>query len=201
MSTPDAESQRGSAAEWEPDIGPDVPGGGPGAGPGAEARPGAGAGPGSEAGPGAGSEGGPGSGPGARPVPEPSDAELQAAWEEQLKHVSVLDILVQTAVSLVNLAGRRLGLGPDGDAERDLDEVRSAIDAVRALVPVLEKSDIGPTMKPLRDALSSLQFEYAKLRGAAGGGAATAAEPASPATPPTSPAAPDAASRLWVPGR
>jgi hypothetical protein len=180
MSTSDFESQSGSAAEWEPEIGPDAgPQVGPDAGP--------------QAGPDAGPQGG------SRPAPEPSDAEIQAAWEEQLKHVSVLDVLVQTAVTLVNLAGRRLGLGPDGDAERDLDEVRSAIDAVRALVPVLEKSDIGPTMKPLRDALSSLQFEYAKLRGAAGGGAA-AAEPASP-TAPAAPAAPDAASRLWVPGR
>jgi hypothetical protein len=183
MSTSDFESQSGSAADWEPDVSPET---GPGAWPGAE----------SQADPGA----------GGRPVPEPSDAEVQAAWEEQLKHVSVLDVLVQTAVTLVNLAGRRLGLGPDGDAERDLDEVRSAIDAVRALVPVLEKSDIGPTMKPLRDALSSLQFEYAKLRGAAGGGAADATPAAStgtdrPTTPPAASGGADAASRLWVPGR
>jgi hypothetical protein len=130
--------------------------------------------------------------------PEPTEEELQAAWEEQLKHITVTDVLVQTAVSLVNLAGRRLGLGPDGEAERDLDEVRDAIDAVRALVPVLERSDIGPTMKPLRDALSSLQFEYAKLAPkAAAGGPGASAETGSQAPP----AAPDQPSRLWVPGR
>jgi hypothetical protein len=107
----------------------------------------------------------------------------------------VTDILVQTAVSLVNLAGRRLGLGPDGPQERDLDEVRDGIDAIRALVPVLERGDIGPTMKPLRDALAQLQLEYAKL---APRGAGAAAPPVGP--PP--PAAPEpAASRLWVPGR
>jgi len=131
-------------------------------------------------------------------VPEPTEEELQAAWEEQLKQITVTDILVQTAVSLVNLAGRRLGLGPDGETERDLEEVRNGIDGVRALVPVLERSDIGPTMKPLRDALSSLQFEYAKLapKGTGGGPGATT-EPASQAPP----AAPDQPSRLWVPGR
>ncbi len=131
--------------------------------------------------------------------PEPTEEELQAAWEEQLKHITVTDILVQTAVSLVNLAGRRLGLGPEGEAERDLEEVRDAIDAVRALVPVLERSDIGPTMKPLRDALSSLQFEYAKLAPkAASGAAGTSAESE---TQPPPPAAADQPSRLWVPGR
>jgi len=135
---------------------------------------------------------------GTEPAGDPTEEELQAAWEEQLKHITVTDILVQTAVSLVNLAGRRLGLGPDGEAERDLEEVRNAIDAVRGLVPVLERSDIGPTMKPLRDALSSLQFEYAKLAPkVAGGGSATTAEPGSP----TPPSAPDQPSRLWVPGR
>ena len=53
--------------------------------------------------------------------PPPTEEELQAAWEEQLKNITVTDILVQTAVSLVNLAGRRLGLGPDGSQERDLE--------------------------------------------------------------------------------
>ena len=137
---------------------------------------------------------------GGQPVPEPTDEELQAAWEEQLKHITVTDILVQTAVSLVNLAGRRLGLGPgaEGEAERDLEEVRNAIDAVRGLVPVLERSDIGPTMKPLRDALSSLQFEYAKL---APKGSTPASGLAGDPAGQTPPAGPDQPSRLWVPGR
>jgi hypothetical protein len=132
--------------------------------------------------------------PDSTPPPGPADEELQRAWEEQLKTITVTDILVQTAVSLVNLAGRRLGLGPDGAQERDLDEVRDAIDAVRALVPVLERGEVGPTLKPLRDALSQLQLEYAKLAPKAPGGGAP---PASPKPP----AGPDPASRLWVPGR
>jgi hypothetical protein len=143
---------------------------------------------------------------GAPAGPEPTEAELQAAWEEQLKNITVTDILVQTAVSLVNLAGRRLGLGPEGVAERDLDEVRDGIDAIRALVPVLERGDVGPTLKPLRDALAQLQLEYARLApkgtgsGAGGSGAAGEGTAPSPAPPPP-PVGPDPASRLWVPGR
>ncbi|MEA2299074.1 MAG: hypothetical protein QOF77_2010 [Solirubrobacteraceae bacterium] len=133
--------------------------------------------------------------------PEPTEEEMRAAWEEQLRHITVADVLVQTAVSLVNLAGRRLGLGPDGEAERDLAQVRDAIDAVRALTPVLERADGPETLKPLRDALSQLQLEYAKL--------APGAPPAPPSPPPAAgsqPAEPGTGSapssgRLWVPGR
>ncbi len=133
--------------------------------------------------------------------PEPTEEELRAAFEEQLRHITVADVLIQTAVSLVNLAGRRLGLGPDGEEERDLAQVRDAIDGVRGLMPVLERYDSPETLKPLRDAIAQLQVEYARL-------ARAGAAPAPPPPPP--PGAPDpvaeagpakAASRLWVPGR
>jgi hypothetical protein len=129
--------------------------------------------------------------------PEPTEEELRA-FEEQLRHVTVSDVLIQTVVSLVNLAGRRLGLGPGGEAERDLAQVRDGIDAVRALMPVLERYDSPETLKPLRDAVAQLQLEYA--RQASG----------SPPPPPPPPAAtqtgpekgpPPPSGRLWVPGR
>jgi hypothetical protein len=127
--------------------------------------------------------------------PEPTEEELRAAFEEQLRHITVPDVLIQTAVSLVNLAGRRLGLGPGGEEERDLAQVRDAIDSVRALMPILERYDSPETLKPLRDAIAQLQVEYAKLAKAGG---------APPPPPPPAPAAPEpgpAAGRLWVPGR
>ena len=136
-----------------------------------------------------------------QPEPEPTEEELRAAWEEQLRHITVADVLVQTAVSLVNLAGRRLGLGPDGAAERELPQVRDAIDAVRGLIPVLERSEAPESLKPLRDALAQMQLEYAKQ--APGSPAASAPPP-----PPGQPAQPGAGTgqapgsgRLWVPGR
>ena len=68
---------------------------------------------------------------------------------------------IQTAVSLINLGGRRLGLSPGAEDERDLEQVSDAIDAVRGLMPVLERRaarEIGP----LRDALAQLQMAYAR---------------------------------------
>ena len=41
---------------------------------------------------------------------QPSEEELRAALEEQMKKITVEDVLLQTVVTLVNLAGRRLGL-------------------------------------------------------------------------------------------
>ena len=160
------------------------------------------------------------------PAEEPSEAELRAAWEEQLRVLTPADVIVQTAVSLISLAGRRLGLEPGTEDERDLDQVRDAIDGARALLPVLERGEGGQTLGPLREAIAALQLEYAKLAGAAagaagaggsgvaGGGASGAAgaartPPAAPPRPsqtPETPPADDGAGpaqrhgRLWVPG-
>ncbi|MDP8943412.1 MAG: hypothetical protein M3N16_04750, partial [Actinomycetota bacterium] len=74
-----------------------------------------------------------------QPPREPTEAELAAAFEEQLRQVRVQDVLVQTVVTLVNLAGRRLGLGapPDAAGEKDLEQARLAIEGTRALLPLL----------------------------------------------------------------
>ncbi len=95
---------------------------------------------------------------------EPGEDELRAAWEEQLRRLTPADVIVQTVVSLINLAGRRLGLaGPDA-GERDLEQARDGIDGARALLPVLERREAPQTLAPLREALSALQLEYAPRR-------------------------------------
>ncbi len=141
----------------------------------------------------------------ARPAGEgaPSDEEMRRAYEEELARVSVAEIVVQTAVSLVNLAGIRLGLagapGGDGGAARDLDQARDAIDAVRGLMPVVERH-VGPNARSLRDALSQLQIAYAReagaappgageMPGSAAGDAGASGAPGAPATEPPSPGA------------
>jgi hypothetical protein len=105
---------------------------------------------------------------------QPSDEELRAALEEQMRRIRVEDVLVQTAVTLVNLAGRRMGLAtPDGEREEttDLGQARLAIDATRALVPLLPPEP----QEPIRDALSQLQLAFA--RESRGAGEAPAAPP------------------------
>jgi hypothetical protein len=95
---------------------------------------------------------------------EPSEDELRAALEEQMRRITVQDVLIQTVVTLINLGGRRLGLaGPPEEAgEKDVEQGRLAIEGARALLPLLPQEQLGP----VRDALSQLQMAYASLASA-----------------------------------
>jgi hypothetical protein len=136
---------------------------------------------------------------------QPSEAELRAAWEEQLRLLQPADVIVQAVVSLVSLAGRRLGVEPGTEQERDLSQVRDAIDGARALMPVLERSEDPANLRSLRDALSGLQMEYAKLAGspaapAEPSGAETPAAPAPEEDEKGGPGPAQRSGRLWIPG-
>ncbi len=121
---------------------------------------------------------------------EPTEEEVRAALEAELKRVTVDDVLLQTAVSLINLGGRRAGLVPGTEDERDLAQVQAAIDSVSALLPILERRG-REEVRPIRDALSQLQMAYAQQQGAAPGGE----------EPPKRDDPPPARGRLWVPGQ
>jgi hypothetical protein len=145
----------------------------------------------------------------------PTEEELRAAYEAELKRIRVDDVIVQTIVSLVNLSGRRAGLAPGTEGERDLEQVRLGIEAVRALIPLVEQQ-LGPDIGTLRDALSQLQMAYAQLSGqaAAGGepegprpgaeepGAAPPGGEQPPAEQPEpGPGPAQRSGRLWIPGQ
>jgi hypothetical protein len=135
----------------------------------------------------------------------PTEEELRAAYEAELKRVRVEDVLIQTVVSLVNLGGRKAGLAPGTEDERDLEQVRLAIDGARALLPIVEGS-LGPDAARVRDALSQLQMAYAQEAGAAsGGGPGQGAPPAQEGPGGTGaaggPGSGQASGRLWVPGQ
>jgi hypothetical protein len=141
----------------------------------------------------------------------PTEEELRAQLEEELRRITVRDVLVQTVVSLVNLGGQRLGLAPGAEDARDLDQARLAIEGVRALLPLVEQQD-AEQVRPIRDALSQLQLAYAKLAGPAGesdgpgGGGGPAGDPrppgaGAPAPEESRPGAerPPGRGGLWVP--
>src|SRR5919202_1513230 len=90
----------------------------------------------------------------------PSDEELQRRLEEQIKKVRVQDLLLESVASILNLSARRIGK----EDERDLEQARVGIEAVRA---VLDLIDAGPR-EQVREALSQVQMLYA--REARGGG-------------------------------
>ena len=156
-------------------------------------------------------------------TPEPTEEEMRAAYEAELSRITTDDMILQSAASLLNIGGLRLGLVPDAKVERDLEQVRDAIDAVRGLLPVIERRD-PQQLRPLRDALSQLQMAYTRELQAAAPPPAAEQAPAQtpgaqaeteprPAGQPPAPAAPkqsdgspgpgpaESSGRLWVPGR
>jgi hypothetical protein len=87
----------------------------------------------------------------------PTEEELRAQLEEEIRKVRVEDVVLQSAVSILNLSARRIAK----DDERDLDQAKVGIDAARALVEL-----VRPEAQPqLRQAISELQVLYAKHAG------------------------------------
>ena len=159
---------------------------------------------------------------------QPSEDELRAAYEAEIKKIRIEQILLEQVVSIINLGMRRTGLAPGTEDERDVDQVRVAIEAVRALLPLIEQSAPAQAGQ-IRDALSQLQMAFVRLGGAPGApepGAPdpSAAEPQGPVEPagpgrgpgpgPEGPGQPGGeepkpgdggpaqrSGRLWVPGQ
>ncbi len=96
----------------------------------------------------------------------PSEEELRAAYEAELERITALDMIAQSAVSLLNIGARRMGPPPGAPGQqeaaggRDLEQVRDAIDGARGLLAVLERR-MPREVGPLKDALSRLQMAYA----------------------------------------
>jgi hypothetical protein len=137
------------------------------------------------------------------PGREPTDEELAAAYEAQLKQIRVEDVLIQTLVSLLNLGGRKAGLSPGTESERDPEQVRQAVEGVRALLPLVEPL-LGADAGQIRDALSQLQLAYAQITGqgpAPAAGDAPAAGEQPPKEDPEHPGPAQSSGRLWVPGQ
>jgi hypothetical protein len=98
---------------------------------------------------------------------QPTEEELRAAYEAELKKIRVEQILLDQVVSLINLGMRRTGLSPGTEDERDLAQVRLSIEAVRTLLPLIEQT-APPQAAPIRDALAQLQMAFVRLGGAVG---------------------------------
>jgi hypothetical protein len=102
------------------------------------------------------------------PAGQPDEAQLRAAYEAELSRITSVDMVLQAAASLLNIGAHRLGLTGGDPAQRtaadrhgDLEQVRDAIDAVRGLLPVIERR-AADELRPLRDALAQLQMAYSR---------------------------------------
>ena len=80
--------------------------------------------------------------------------EEQLEAEQLIKQLRVSDLLIGTLASLVQLGYAKLGEG-------EADEARLAIEALRALLPVLEGAAAEDAIRDLRQATANLQLAYA----------------------------------------
>ena len=110
----------------------------------------------------------------------PSEEELRAQLEEEIRKVRVEDVVLQSAVSILNLSARRIAK----DDERDLEQAKVGIDAARALVDLVN----AEAQPQLRQAISELQVLYTKHAG----------EESAPEQGSSQP--PKGDSGLWTPG-
>jgi hypothetical protein len=138
-----------------------------------------------------------------QPPDQPTEEEMRAALEEELKRVRVEQVITEATVSILNVAVLRSGLVPGSESEKDLGQVRLGIEAVRSLLPLVELAVGAEQAKPIRDALSQLQMAYVREQGAGEPGGGEGGQPA-PEQPPASEGATGPAQssgRLWVPGQ
>ena len=152
-----------------------------------------------------------------QPPNEPQLTEEQLRQiEAEMERITVDDVLLQTLVTLLNLAARKGGLAtppgtPSPPAPKpDLEQMRQAIDGARAILPLVEQRH-ADQLGPVRDTLSQLQMAYSQLRGqggggeppeeggGAGGGGAGGGE--SPPGKPEGPGPAQSSGRLWIPGQ
>ena len=91
-----------------------------------------------------------------------SPEKLVREMARRLAQTPVRDLLLQTLATFADLAGVRLGYGPEGADHRDLPQARLAIETLRALIGVAE-SEIGAAQaRPFREPLAQLQMLYAR---------------------------------------
>jgi hypothetical protein len=124
----------------------------------------------------------------------PEQEQMLRQMEEEMRRVRVQDLVAQSVVSIINLAYRRIAK----EDERDLEQARIGIEAVRGLVDVLEED----AQHEIRNALSQLQMLYAQqAEGAAPPAAPEGGEGAAPGTEQPGPATgAKPPPRLWTPG-
>lgn len=118
---------------------------------------------------------------------QPTEEELRSAYEAEVKKIRVEQVVLEQIVTLVNLGMRRTGLTPGTEDERDLAQVRLAIESIRVQLPLIEQS-APAQVGPIRDALSQLQMAFVRLGGTPSAGQPPAPQPGAPGKPAPGPA-------------
>jgi hypothetical protein len=102
----------------------------------------------------------PGRGQGEERAREPTEQELAEQLREELKRMKVSDLLVQTLYTVSSLGYHKLS--PDS---RDLEQARLAIEALRALLPVLRSAVPEEVSRDFGQVVANMQLAYADAVG------------------------------------
>ena len=92
-----------------------------------------------------------------------SQEELMEQLEAELKKLKVSDVLVQTVFTVSSLGFAKLR-----EEDRDLDQVKLAIESMRALMPSLEGAVPAEVIRDFNQMVANLQLAYAKAATDAG---------------------------------
>jgi hypothetical protein len=133
--------------------------------------------------------------------PEFTEEELRQL-EAEMQRITVDDVLLQTTVTLLNLAARKAGLAaPPGEGPApDWEQVRQAIEGARAILPLLEPRH-ADQLGPVRDTLSRLQVVYAQQSGGAAPPPSAGEQAGQEPPAPEGPGPAQSSGRLWIPGQ
>ncbi len=97
----------------------------------------------------------------------PSEEELR----EALDRIAVADVLLSSATTIASIGFRRVS-----DEARDLAQARLAVEALRALEPVLREGGVDPEIvRDIEQARANLQLAYASAVAVGESGADTSA--------------------------
>jgi hypothetical protein len=88
--------------------------------------------------------------------PPPNEQELIAELQAELSRLKVSDLLLQTVYTISSLGYHRLS-----GENKDLEQARLAIDALKALLPVLEDAVADEAVRDFNQVLANMQLAYA----------------------------------------
>ena len=120
----------------------------------------------------------------------PEQEQMLRQMEEEMRSIRVQDLVAQSVVSILNLSYRRIAK----EDERDLEQARVGIEAIRGMVDVLDPE----SQREIKNALSQVQVLYAQAAGTGEPGAGP--ESGGEAPPAGGGAGGQAPPRLWTPG-
>jgi len=88
--------------------------------------------------------------------PPESEQELVEQLQEELSRLKVSDLLVQTVYTISSLGYHRLS-----GENKDLEQARLAIEALKALLPVLQDAVGDEVVRDFNQVLVNMQLAYA----------------------------------------